>query len=214
MARRTLGEEDEALFDEDEQQAVLRQDLADALTPPPGDQTTWWPARGGSHRPKKPLSAVVAGFSLHAARTIDEDDREGLERLCRYGLRSPFSQERLSLLPDGRVVYRLARPWPTPTGRTEPVLDPPDFLRRLAALIPAPYRNMVRYHGVFANGGGRSAAQSSDVDGGPVGPAVNGGGRSAAQSSDVDGGPVGPAVNGGGRSAAQSSDVDGGPVGP
>jgi len=106
---------------------------------------------------------VVAGFSLHAARTVDEDDREGLERLCRYGLRSPFSQERLSLLPDGRVVYRLARPWPTPTGRTELVLDPVDFLRRLAALIPAPY----------SNGGGRSAAQSGDVDGGPEGPAVN-----------------------------------------
>jgi len=84
---------------------VLRHDLADALTPPPGDQTTPWPARGCSHRPKKPLSAVVAGFSLHAARTVDEDDRAGLERLCRYGLRSLFSQERLSLLPDGRVVY-------------------------------------------------------------------------------------------------------------
>jgi len=47
-------------------------------------------------------------------------------------------QERLSLLPDGRIVYRLARPWPTPTGRTERVLDPVDFLRRLAARIPAP----------------------------------------------------------------------------
>jgi len=151
LARRTLGEDGEELFDDDEEQAVLRHDLADALTPPPGDQMTLRPARGGSHRPKKPLSAVVAGFSLHAARTVDEDDREGLQRLCRYGLRSPFSQQRLSLLPDGRVVYRLARPWPTPTGRTELVLDPVDFLRRLAALIPAPYRNMVRYHGVFAN---------------------------------------------------------------
>jgi len=50
----------------------------------------------------------------------------------------------------GNSIYRLARPWPTPTGRTELILDPVDFLRRLAALIPAPYRNMVRYHGVFA----------------------------------------------------------------
>jgi len=104
-ARPTLGEDGEQFFDDDEEQAVLRHDLADALTPPPGDQTTPWLARGGSHRPNKPLSAVVAGFSLHAARTVDEDDRAGLERLCRYGLRSLFSQERLSLLPDGRVVY-------------------------------------------------------------------------------------------------------------
>jgi len=31
------------------------------------------------------------------------------------------------------------------------VLEPLDFLRRLAALIPAPYAHMVRYHGCFAN---------------------------------------------------------------
>ena len=54
LARRTLGEEGEELFDDDEEQAVLRHDLADALTPPPGDQMTLRPARGGSHRPKKP----------------------------------------------------------------------------------------------------------------------------------------------------------------
>jgi hypothetical protein len=162
LARRTLGEDGEGLFDDDEEQAVLRHDLADALTPPPGDQMTLRPARGGSHRPKKPLSAVVAGFSLHAARTVTEDDREGLERLCRYGLRSPFSQERLSLLPDGRVVYRLARPWPTPTGRTELVLDPVDFLRRLAALIPAPYRNMVRWPSSPTPACSRGSSATSD----------------------------------------------------
>ena len=151
LAQRILGEDGDDFDDQDEEQAVLRRDLAGALTPPPGAQTTMLPAIGFSPPPAKPLSAVVNGFSLHAARTVDEEDREGLERLCRYGLRSPFSQERLSLLPDGRVVYRLAKPWPTPTGCTELVLDPVDFLRRLAALIPAPYLNMVRYHGVFAN---------------------------------------------------------------
>ena len=29
-------------------------------------------------------------------------------------------------------------------------MEPSDFLRRLAALVPAPYANLVRYHGVFA----------------------------------------------------------------
>ena len=93
----------------------------------------------------------VQGFSLHAARTVAADDRLGLERLCRYGLRAPFSLDRLSLDPDGRVRYRLHRPWPTPEGRTEIVLEPVAFLRRLAALLPAPYQNLVRYHGIFAN---------------------------------------------------------------
>ncbi len=108
------------------------------------------------------------GFSLHAARTVEADDREGLERLCRYGLRSPLSLERLSVDSEGRVQYmaelsgrssartkpmpfgyRLRKPWFD--GRTEIVFDPIVFLRRLAALIPAPYTNLVRYHGIFAN---------------------------------------------------------------
>jgi hypothetical protein len=31
-------------------------------------------------------------------------DREGLERICRYCARPPFSLERLSILADGRVA--------------------------------------------------------------------------------------------------------------
>ena len=80
------------------------------------------------------------GFSLHAARTVEADDREGLERLCRYGLRSPLSLERLSVDSEGRVQYmaelsgrssartkpmpfgyRLRKPWFD--GRTEIVFD-------------------------------------------------------------------------------------------
>ena len=208
LARRTLGEEGEQLVDDDEEHAVLRHDVASALAPPTSDeQTSLRPTVGLFPPPAKSLCAVVNGFSLHAARTVAEDDRDALERLCRYGLRSPFSQERLSLLPDGRVVYKLAKPWPTPAGRTELVLDPIDFLRRLAALIPPPYANMIRYHGVFAN---RSRFRSQlpapppsrwAAPPAPCAPpaeaagAANGGGRSEAKSSDVDGGPAGPAVN-------------------
>jgi hypothetical protein len=97
-----------------------------------------------------PLCAKVAGFSLHAARVVDASDRAGLERLCRYGLRAPFSQERLRLREDGRVVYQLRRPWPNAAGATCLVLEPVQLLRRLAALVPAPYTNLVRYHGLFA----------------------------------------------------------------
>ncbi len=99
----------------------------------------------------KPLCARTRGFSLHAARAVEPGDRDGLEQLCRYGLRAPLALDRLSLDPAGRVRYRLHRPWPTPDGRTEILLDPVAFLRRLAALLPAPYQNLVRYHGVFAN---------------------------------------------------------------
>jgi len=99
----------------------------------------------------KALCARIDGFSLHAARTVAPHDRQGLERLCRYGLRAPFSLDRLSTTSDGRVRLQLLRPWPNPAGRTEIILDPQAFLRRMAALVPAPYQNLVRYHGVFAN---------------------------------------------------------------
>jgi hypothetical protein len=97
----------------------------------------------------KPLCDAADGFTLHAARTVPAHDREGLEQLCRYGLRPPFSNDRLSLDPDGRVRLRLLHPWPG--GQTDVVLDPLQFLRRTAALIPRPYRNLTRYHGVLAN---------------------------------------------------------------
>ncbi len=89
--------------------------------------------------------------SLHAARTVEPGDRAGLERLARYCLRAPYSLDRLSLTPDGLVRYKLYRPWPTPTGRSEIIIQPLDFMKRLAALMPAPYSNTIRYHGVFAN---------------------------------------------------------------
>jgi len=84
-------------------------------------------------------------------RSLCEQDREALERLMRYGLRAPFAQERLARRPDGKVIYRLRRPWPNAQGATALVLEPLDFLRRLAALVSFPYSHQVRRHGVFAN---------------------------------------------------------------
>lgn len=69
----------------------------------------------------------------NAAQAVAAEDREALERLLRYGLCAPFSQERLGVREDGKVVYRLRRPWPNGGGATHLLLDPLDFLRRLAA---------------------------------------------------------------------------------
>jgi len=88
------------------------------------------------------------GFSLHADTWLHENDVAGLERLCNYGARGPLSLERLSALPDGRLAYRMKRP--TATGQTHLVLHPVAFLRRVAALVPPPRANLVRYFGVFA----------------------------------------------------------------
>jgi hypothetical protein len=93
------------------------------------------------------LSAFLQGYSLHAARTVDSDDREALERLCRYGARAPIANSRLSIDGAGRAVVELKRPYFD--GRTQLVLEPLALLRRLATLIPPPWKNLTRYHGVF-----------------------------------------------------------------
>ena len=45
-------------------------------------------------------------------------------------------------------MARFKTPWRD--GTTEVVLDPLDFLARLAALVPRPRVNLTRFHGVFA----------------------------------------------------------------
>jgi hypothetical protein len=91
-------------------------------------------------------SAFLDGYSLHADRLIDDHDREGLERLCRYGARSPIANSRLSLGPSGQVVLSLKHP--LRDGRTELAFTPVEFLGKLATLIPPPRSHLTRYHGV------------------------------------------------------------------
>ena len=87
---------------------------------------------------QSPRCATVSGFSVHANVSIDGRDRLRLERLARYVSRPAVSTERLSELPDGRLLYRLKRRWRN--GTTEVVFDRSDFIAKLAALVPAPRR--------------------------------------------------------------------------
>jgi hypothetical protein len=66
---------------------------------------------------------------------LHANDREALKRLCAYGARPPLSLERLAALPDGRLAYRLKRP--LRDGRQVLVLQPTEFLRRLARFSDA-----------------------------------------------------------------------------
>jgi len=86
--------------------------------------------------------AQYAGFSLHAGIGVEADQREKLERLARYVSRPPVSVERLSLTAKGQVRYRLKTPYRD--GTTDIVLEPLDFIARLAALVPAPRVHLTR----------------------------------------------------------------------
>ena len=106
------------------------------------------PAAKGDGPKKKRLTAFLEGFSLHAGVHLHENDRRGLEQLCRYGARGAIAHSRLTELPDGRVAYHMKRP--LPDGRTHLVLTGVELLRKLAPLIPPPRFHLLRFHGVFA----------------------------------------------------------------
>jgi len=103
-----------------------------------------------SAREEEPRKGVAqyAGFSLHAGIGVEADQREKLERLARYVSRPPVSVERLTLTGQGQVRYHLKTPYRD--GTTHIVLEPLDFVARLAALVPPPRVHLTRYHGVFA----------------------------------------------------------------
>ena len=89
-----------------------------------------------------------SGFSLHAEVSTKAHQREKLERICRYISRPSLSEQRLSLNSQGKVIYQLKTPYEN--GTTRIILEPLDFLSRLASLIPRPRTNLIRFHGVFA----------------------------------------------------------------
>jgi len=92
--------------------------------------------------------AAVDGVSLHANVAVPARDRRRLERLCRYAARPPLATERLSQSIDGRLIYQLKQRWRD--GTTHVGFEPLELLEKLAALVPPPRVNLVRYHGVLA----------------------------------------------------------------
>ena len=92
--------------------------------------------------------ARLGGFDLHANTSVRAKNRPKLERLCRYLLRPPVAEDRLSLAPDGSVLVRLKTPWRD--GTSHIALQPLELLEKLAALTPRPYVNRIVYHGVLA----------------------------------------------------------------
>ncbi len=128
-------------------QAASQRGLFARLDEPPREEL------GGNDTPlapprRSPCHAEYAGFNLHAGVRLAAADREGRERLFRYGARPPFALERFSQLADGRIAYRLKAP--NRRGQTHRVMTPVECLARLCALVPPPWQPLVRFHGVFA----------------------------------------------------------------
>ncbi len=96
---------------------------------------------------QSPRCARVSGFSVHANICVEARDRMRLERLMRYAARPAVATDRLSVLSDDRLHYRLKRPWRD--GTTAVIFERQDFIAKLAVLVPAPRAHLTRYHGVL-----------------------------------------------------------------
>ena len=161
---------------------------------------------------KGPLCAEVEGFSLHAAVRVEGRARDRLERLCRYAGRAAIAENRLTELPDGRLVYSLKKRWKD--GTTHLVMSRQVLMERLCALVPRPRRHLVTYHGVFAPAAGirplvvpsRVIAQDGEENGASGAAAASGG-----DQRGPDGAPACAALNTAGQllDAAVRMAVDG-----
>ncbi len=92
--------------------------------------------------------ATEHGFSLHADVHCAAHQRHQLERLCRYITRPAIANERLERNRAGDVVLQLKSPYQD--GTTHIMLSPLEFMQRLAALVPRPRLNLIRFHGILA----------------------------------------------------------------
>ena len=93
--------------------------------------------------------ADLQQFSLHANSSIAACNRDGRELMIRYLCRPAVASERVELVNGDRDVrVRLKTAWRD--GTTHIRLSGPDFVLRLVALIPAPRRALLHYHGALA----------------------------------------------------------------
>jgi len=115
-------------------QKVVRLPTATALPAPRGTTT--------------PRCVELEGFSLHAETRCAINQRHKLEQLCRYITRPAIANERLSVNETGQIVLKLKTPYRD--GTTQIVMEPLEFMQRLAALVPRPRLHLIRFHGVLA----------------------------------------------------------------
>ncbi len=158
IERRGLGDETDRLAEDDPLPAQLLGNAVQgrAVTGPRAGQRVLRfgdrveiEAQGRGLREATPGLARTSGFSLHAGVAVPANDRQRLERLCRYVGRPPVATERLSELPDGRLLYELRHRWRD--GTTHVAFEPLELIDRLAALVPPPRLHTVRYFGVLAS---------------------------------------------------------------
>lgn len=127
------------------QLALFRGDVRRVADAPEASET----ARSEPEEPAATGAAVDCdGYNLEASVRIGANDDFGREHLLRYCARPPLALGRMSLLPTGKIAYRIKK---LRGGKAKVrILTPLELLARLAAIIPPPRHPLVRFHGAFA----------------------------------------------------------------
>lgn len=93
-----------------------------------------------------------SGFNVYCGHAVRPWDKEGIEKLARYIVRAPLSQERMTYIPcnassggKARVIYR------GKTSKTREAFTALDWLARLVTHIPNKGEQLVRYYGYYSN---------------------------------------------------------------
>lgn len=99
------------------------------------------------------LSWRHTGFSVHNAVTVEPDDAGATERLVRYLMRAPVSQQRLEIDRDVAEVKLHPRPRSDDAASGEEVetVDPDEAVARILAQIPEPRKHLIHSYGHYAN---------------------------------------------------------------
>ena len=105
-----------------------------------------------------------AGFHVHTAVWVAEDDRAFATRLARYCARNPVALERLTYDRTAKAVTSRSDTSEGPTAGAETV-DPVEFLARVLVHIPDKGHVTTRYYGWYANRprGMRRKAEPTEV---------------------------------------------------
>lgn len=74
--------------------------------------------------------------------------RDKLEKLCQYVARPAVSEERLTELPNGNILYEMKKAYSD--GTTHLLFSPIEFMEKLTALVPPHRIHLTRFHGVLA----------------------------------------------------------------
>lgn len=95
------------------------------------------------------LSWVHSGFSVFAGPPVEAGEISTLESQAGYIARPAMSMDALRIQPDGALAMQTA---PDPqTGASLIILDPLEWIHRIASHIADPGQHLVRYYGAYSN---------------------------------------------------------------